>query len=142
MPFRTPAFHDTPAPTNYMYSVKNKPTDKDKTKIKKLYGSLDFQSAVCSLLYLALGAQPDILWIVTKLAKANLAPGLKDFHALLWCFGYLRKYQSWGIKIYSNAQESPVSQILKQIDVCPTDIIVFSDSSWQDCPDTGHSTCG
>ena len=42
MPFGTPAFHDTPAPTNYMYSFKNKTTDKDKAEIKKLYVSLDF----------------------------------------------------------------------------------------------------
>ena len=57
---------------------------------------LDFRSAVCSLLCLALGTRGDILFIVNKLAKACTDPGRKDFEALLWLFGHLRAEPRYG----------------------------------------------
>ena len=58
------------------------------------------------------------------------------------CFGYLRKFPDMAIKFYANPKESPVYQICDKHKVEFTDIIGFSDSSWQDCPDTGRSTGG
>ena len=103
---------------------------------------LDFRSAVCSLLYLALGTRGDVLFIVNKLAKACTAPGDEDFKALLWLFGYLRAEPEWGTRFYSDITESPISEILSKHSIPPSDIVVFTDASWQDCPDTGRSTTG
>ena len=108
----------------------------------KDYHGLDFRSAVCSLLYLALGTRGDILFIVNKLAKACTNPGRKDFEALLWLFGYLRSEQSWGSKFYSHIKESPVYDILTKQETIKSELVVFTDASWQDCPDTGRSTTG
>jgi hypothetical protein len=46
------------------------------------------------------------------------------------------------IKLYLNVKDSPVWHICKKYNIRTTDIIGFSYSSWQDCPDTGQSTCG
>jgi hypothetical protein len=98
-------------------------------------------SAVSSLLYATLNTRCKILWITNKLAKSCTNPGIKDFKALLNMFGYLQKYSDYLIKLYLNIKDSPVWHIYKKYKIETTDIIGFSDSSWQDCPDTGQSTC-
>ncbi len=77
-----------------------------------------------------------------KLAKACLAPGIKDFDALFWLLGYLRKYPAYGIRFYPNADKSPINELLRTHEIETNDIMAFSDASWQDCPDTGRSTIG
>jgi hypothetical protein len=90
-PWGLPKHRDTPAPTDYVYSKKNRPqTEEEKSTITKKFPNLDFWSAVCSLLHLAFGSRADILFITCKLAKACSEPGLIDFQDLLWLFGYLR----------------------------------------------------
>ena len=88
-PFGTPKHRTTPASPTYVYSKENRPNEEEVEQLKRDYEGLDFRSAVCSLLYLALGTRGDILFIVNKLAKACTNPGRKDFEALLWLFGYL-----------------------------------------------------
>ena len=88
-----PQHRDTPAPLDYSFTRENEPkTEEEKRLIQQKYPGLQMSSAVCSLLYLALGTRCDILWIVNKLAKSCKNPGLKDFNALMWCFGYLHKH--------------------------------------------------
>jgi hypothetical protein len=141
-PFGTPPHRTTPAPTNYIFTKEHRPTEDEKIQIEKDYEGLHFRSAVCSLLYLALGTRGDILFIVNKLAKACVAPGREDFKALLWLFGYLRAEPAWGSKFYSDTNESPVKNLLNKHVSNASDIVVFTDASWQDCPDTGRSTTG
>ena len=134
---------DTPAPVDYVYSKDNRPkTDEEKEIINSRFKGLSMASAVSSLLYAALNTRNDILWITNKLAKSSSCPGIKDFEALMHVFGYLRKHTDFGIRIYANVKESPAHQICIRHKIEPTSIIGFSDTSWQDCPDTGRSTCG
>ena len=138
-----PPMKDTPAPVDYVYSKDNRPkTDEEKEIIKSRFKGLSMASAVSSLLYAALNTRNDILWITNKLAKSSSCPGIKDFEALMHVFGYLRKHTDFGIRIYANVKESPAHQICIRHKIEPTSIIGFSDTSWQDCPDTGRSTCG
>ena len=142
-PWGLPAMKDTPAPLDYVYSKANRPqSDEEKAEIEKRFPGLSMASAVSSLLYISLNTRSDILWIVNKLAKSSSNPGLKDFKALMHCFGYLRKYIDMGIRFYADEKESPVYQLCQKNGVDCTDLIGFSDSSWQDCPDTGKSTGG
>jgi hypothetical protein len=99
-------------------------------------------SAVSSLLYTVLNTRCNILWITNKLAKLCSNPGTKDFEALLHVFGYLRKFPDYAIKLYSNVKESLAYQICQKNGIKPMDIIGFSDTLWQDCPDMERSTCG
>ena len=142
-PYGSPRFRDTPAPPEYVYSITNRPvTQEDHQKINEKYPGLDFRSCLCTILYLAYSTRTDILFIVCKLAKACLAPGIKDFDALFWLLGYLRKYPAYGIRFYANANKSPINELLQAHKIETRDITAFSDASWQDCPDTGRSTIG
>ena len=141
-PWGTPIHRNTPAPIDYVYSKANRPTDEETKIIEKRYPGLKLSSIVCSLLYLVMGTRPDILWAVGKMAKSCSNPGIKDYEAVFWTLGYLRKYLSYGIKIYSKYEDSPVYKICKDNGIEPRDIVVMSDTSFQDCPDTGRSTTG
>ena len=46
-----------------------------------------------------------------------------------------------GLKNYADTNDEPVTDLLRQ-DSIKTEyhLMEFSDSSWQDCPDTGRST--
>ena len=142
-PWGLPPMKSSPAPLDYVYSKANRPTtDEDKKELSTKLEGLSMASAVSSFLYIVLNTRSDILWIVNKLAKSSSNPGIKDYEALMHCFGYLRKFPDMAIKFYANPKESPVYQICDKHKVEFTDIIGFSDSSWQDCPDTGRSTGG
>ena len=138
-----PPMKNTPAPVDYIFSKTNRPdNDQEKEEIKKRFKGLSMASAVSSLLYAALNTRSDILWITNKLAKSSSNPGIKGFEALMHVFGYLWAFPDYGLKFYADPTESPVYDICKRNKIVPTNIIGFSDSSWQDCPDSGRSTCG
>ena len=141
-PWGLPPMQSTPAPSDYVYSKKNRPNEEEKKIISERYKGLAMASAVSSLLYVALNTRSDILWIVNKLAKSSSNPGIRDYQALMHCFGYLRQYPDYAIKYYADVKQSPVYEICKQNNIEYTPILGFTDSSWQDCPDTGRSTCG
>ena len=48
----------------------------------------------------------------------------------------------YGICFYPTAANSPVNKLLDENNINYSNIIVFSNASWQDCPNTGHSTIG
>ena len=46
-----------------------------------------------------------------------------------------------GLKYYSDLNDEPVTDILRQANIKTKNYLMdFSGSSWQDCPDTGRST--
>ena len=138
-----PPMKNTPAPIDYVFTKENRPTtDEEQEEIKKRFEGLSMASAVSSLLYAALNTRCDILWITNKLAKSSSNPGIKDFEALLHVFGYLRQFPDYAIRFYADPTKSPVYDICKRNNLKASTIVGFSDSSWQDCPDTGRSTCG
>ena len=142
-PWGLPPFQSTPAPIDYSYTKENRPKDEEERKIvEATYSGLSMPSAVSSLLYAALNTRSDVLWITNKLAKSANNPGVKDFQALMHLFGYLRKFPDYAIKFYADVTQSPVYDICQRHKISMPQIIGFSDTSWQDCLDTGRSTCG
>ena len=134
---------DTPLPIDYTFSKSNRPqTDHDQALLDKKYTRLPFRSAVCTLLYLAYNTRADILFAVCKLAKACICPGDIDYRALIWLFGYLRRRPYYAIKFYPDGTSNPINDLCRHHRIPYSDLIVFSDASWQDCPDTGRSTVG
>jgi hypothetical protein len=117
-------------------------TSEDEQQIKQTYSDIDFHSAVCSLLYLAYNTRVDILFIVCKLAKACSCPGMKDYEALIWLLGYLQDRPNLANMFYTDVCSSPVYKMCISQRIQPSDLLVFTDASWQDCPDTGCSTVG
>ena len=47
-----------------------------------------------------------------------------------------------GIRFYVDETQSPVHGLCLKNDIAAIELVDFSDSSWQDCPDTAKSTGG
>ena len=46
-----------------------------------------------------------------------------------------------GLKYYADINDAPVTDILRKANIKTNNHLMdFSDTSWQDCPDTGRST--
>eukprot|EP00957_Ditylum_brightwellii_P211168 15365838-Ditylum_brightwellii.AAC.1 len=55
-------------------------------------------------------------------------------------FRYLRRESNLGICFHLDVSKSPTNQISNKHKIGSSDILVYTDASWQDCPDTGRST--
>ena len=54
---------------------------------------------------------------------------------------YIRDNKTLGLKYYAYLNDAPVTDLLRQENIkTKNHLMYFSDSSWQDCPDTGRST--
>jgi hypothetical protein len=134
---------ETPSPPDYTFSKDNQPvTDHYRLIIKVQHKRLPFRSAVCTLLYLAYKSRADILFAVCKLAKACFCPGKTIFCALIWLIGYLQQRPYYAIKFYPDTTSNPVYDVCRQHRIPHSNLTVFYNASWQDCPDTGRSTIG
>ena len=138
---------DTPLPPGLKLS---KSWSKDKKGIES-FETLDYRSCIGSLIYLTMATRYDIIYAVTKLAKFVNDPGTKHFAALVWLLQYLKGNNNIALIYYHDYSHSPVFKLYK-MEVAETEkakwengeiptTITFTDSSWQDCPDTGKSTC-
>ena len=78
---------------------------------------------------------------VHKLAKFSAKPGKIHFEGLIHLLRYIRENKTLGLKYYEDLNNAPVTDILRQANIeTKNHLMAFSDSSWQDCPDTGRST--
>ena len=54
---------------------------------------------------------------------------------------YIRDNNTLVLKYYADLNDVPVTDLLSQANIKTNNHLMdFSDSSWQDCPDTGRST--
>ena len=74
-------------------------------------------------------------------SKVSANPGKVHFEVLIHLLRYIRDYKTLGLKYYADQNDAPVTHILRQSNIkTKNHLMTFSDSSWQDCPDTGRST--
>jgi len=136
---------NSPLPLEFDITKKDMTSTPEETKqVNDLFGDLHYRSAIGALIYLSSGTRPDITFAVSKLAKFSNAPGKKHYQALIWLMGYVKATPNKGIRFYSRIRDSPVYSLLKENDteMNSSNLVTFSDASWQDCLDTGRSTCG
>ena len=83
----------------------------------------------------------DLNFSVQKLAKFSSNPGKLNFEVLVHLFIYIRENNTFGLKYYADMNYAPLSDLLRQANInAENQLVVFSDSSWQYCPDTGIRT--
>ena len=136
---------DTPLPSNFVPTRKDCPTTEIQTKEVKLrFGNLHYRAVIGALLYVSCCTRPDIAYAVNKLAKFSNSPGIIHYRAMLHLIGYIKNTSCKYLKFYSNLKESPVYKILEEnkIKIDDDTVVTFTDSSWNDCIDTGRSTGG
>ena len=83
----------------------------------------------------------DLSFAVHKLAKFSANPGKVHFEGLVHLLRNIRDNKTLGLKYYADLNDAPVTDLLRQANIkTKNHLIDFSDSSWQDCPETGRST--
>ena len=83
----------------------------------------------------------DLSFEVNKLAKFSANPGKVHFEGLIHLLVYIRDNKTLGLKYYSDINDAPVTDLLIQVSFKTENRLMdFSDSSWEDCLDTGRST--
>ncbi|KAG7349250.1 reverse transcriptase RNA-dependent DNA polymerase [Nitzschia inconspicua] len=116
----------------------------DVLKLQEEFG-FEYAAAVGLLIYL-MNTFIKLTFSIRKLAKFMQKPGRTHFAILKHLLHHIQCHRcSAGIKFYSDIKLSPLYQMMVETGntehaVAP--IILFIDSSFQDCPDTAKSTGG
>ena len=88
-----------------------------------------------------LSTRVDLIFSVQKLAKFSENPGKVHFEGLIHLLRYISGNKTLGMKYYADMNDAPVTDLLIQASIkTENELMDFSDSSWQDCPDTSKST--
>ena len=83
----------------------------------------------------------DLSFALHKLAKFSANPGKVYFEGLIKFLKYIRDKNNLVLKEYADINDAPVTDLLRQTNIkTKNHLMDFSDSIWQDCPDTGIST--
>ena len=102
--------------------------------------NIHYRACIGSFVYL-LYTIVDLSFAVHKLAKFSANPGKVHFEGLINLLRYIRVNKTLGLKYYADTNNTPVTDLLKTASIkTENHLIYFSDSSWQDFPDTGRST--
>ena len=102
--------------------------------------NIHYRACIGSLINL-LSTRVDLSFAVHKLAKFSANPGKVHFEGLVRLLRYIRDNKTLGLNYYADLNYAPVTNLLRQANIKTNNSLMdFSDSSWQDCPDTGRST--
>ena len=83
----------------------------------------------------------EVCFSVHKLANFSGKPGKEQFEGLVPLLSYIRSNKTLRLKYYANIDDAEVYDLLRQAsNKTENHLMDFSDSSWQDFPDTGRST--
>ena len=83
----------------------------------------------------------DLIFAVHKLEKVSENPGKVHFEGLVHLLRHIREKKTLGLKYYDDMNNAPVTDLLRQANIkTKNNLMDFSDSSWQDFPDTERST--
>jgi hypothetical protein len=113
-------------------------------KLQEEFG-FDYSAAIGSLIYL-MNTFVKLNFAIRKLARFMQYPGKTHFKLLKHLLKHIQYHRcSGGIKFYANPKLSPLYQLLADNNLKEYGdytFLIFTDSSFQDCPDTLRSTGG
>jgi transposase InsO family protein len=116
---------------------------KDMFEVKRLADEFGFKySSVVGMLIFSMNTFIYLHFGIRKLAKFNTRPGRKHYEAAAHFLRHLRcNTRCGGLRYYANLADSPFTKLLASFDG-PVDypVVLCTDASWQDCPDTSRST--
>ena len=114
-------------------------SDEHVEKLTREY-NIHYRACIGSLIYL-FSTRVELSFAVHKLAKFSENLGKVHFEGLIHFLRYIRYNNTLGLKYYTYLNDAPVTYLLRQANIkTKNHFMDFSDSSWQDCPDTGRST--
>ena len=84
-----------------------------------------------------LSTRIDLSFAVHKLANFSSNPRKVHFEGLVHLLVCIRDNKTLVLNYYADIKDSPLSGLLRQDNIkTENPLVIFSDSSWQDCPDT------
>ena len=136
--------YSTPLPTNFVATKTDEsPTYLEGKELEKEY-RFQYSSAIGMLIF-PMNTASSLQFAIRKLAKFNTKPGRKHYQALIHLLHHVRTQRlNLGLNIYTKKHTSPIQVLLHEtnpdFDLKSNPIIMFTDTSWQDCLDTGRNT--
>lgn len=118
---------DTPIPENHQFTVNDSP--KKDSPDQEMMSRVPYLEAIGSLMYLMLGTRPDLAYAIGKLSRFGSNPGKKHWQGVKRVLRYLKGTLDHSIVLGGIYTGLPI-------------LSAYSDSSFQDCPDTSRSTSG
>ena len=114
-------------------------SDEQVEKLTREY-NIHYRACIGSLIYV-LYTRVDLSFAVHKLANFSANPGKVHFEGLVHLLRYIRDNKTLGLKYYADLNDAPVTDLLRQANIKTKNrLMIYSDSSFKDCPDTGRST--
>ena len=131
-----------PLPHDFVASTEDRSkTHLDVLQLQEEFG-FEYASLIGMLIYL-MNTAFSLHFHITKLAKFTTLPGRVHFKAAKHMLHHLRcNHLRFGVTYYADVERSPIYHLIKNETEADPDcpLALFTDSSWQDCPDTGRST--
>ena len=133
-------FYKTTFPADMIFTTEDVSTrDEQVEKLTREY-NIHYRACMGSLIYL-FSTRLELSFAVHKLAKFSANCGKILFEGLIHLLRYISDNKTLGLKYYAGLNYSRVTDLLRQANIkTKNHLMAFSDSSWQDCPDTGRST--
>ena len=114
-------------------------SDEQSEKLTREF-DIHYRSCIYSLIYI-LSTRVYLSFAVHKLEKFSENPGKVHFEVLVDLLRYIRENNTLVLKYFEYMNDAPVTDLLRQASIKTNNhLMYFSDSSWQDFPDTGRST--
>ena len=133
-------FYKTTLPSDMIFTKEDVSTSDEKVESLTREYNIHYRAYIGSLIYL-LSTRVYFSFAVHKLAKFSADPGKVQFEGLVYLLRYNRDNKTLGLKYYADLNDVPVTDLLRQANIKTNNHLMdFSDSSWQDFPDTGRST--
>ena len=130
-------FYKTTLPADMIFTKED--VSKSDEQVESLTREYNIHYRFCiGFLICLLSTRVDLSFAVHKLAKFSANPGKVHFEGLVHLLRYIRDNKKLGLKYYADMNDAPVTDLLRQANLKTRNhLMAFSDSSWQDCPDTG-----
>ena len=129
-------FYNTTLPSDMIFKKYDTSTSDEQVDKFTREFNIHYRACIGSLIDL-LSTIVDLIFSVHILAKFSSNPGKVQFEGLVHILRYIGDDKTLGLKYYADINDAPVTDLLIQSSI-KTDnhLMGFSDSSWQDFPDT------
>ena len=133
-------FYKTTLPSDIIFTKDETYTSDEQVEKFTREFNIHYRSCIGSLLYI-FSARVDLSFAMHKLVKFSANAGKLHFEGLVNIFRQVRGNKTLGLKYYTDMNDVPVSDLLKQASIkTENHLMDFSGSSWQECPDTVRIT--
>ena len=133
-------FYKTTLPSDMIFTKEYISTSDEQVENLTREININYRACIGSFIYL-FSTRVDLSFAVHKLEKFSVSPGKVNFEGFIHLLRYIRYNKTLGLKYYADLNDAPVTDLFRQASIKTKDhLIAFSNSSWQDFPDTGRIT--